>query len=217
MILPDLQNILLFASAAFALIVMPGPAVLYITTKSIDQGYKAGLVSILGIGTGALFHVFAAAFGISALFIASTLAFTILKYVGACYLMYLGIQKFRENINLSQHKSSHKPAQKLLSVFYEGVVVNILNPKVATFFFAFLPVFVSEEKGGLTSQILFLGFLFIIIAVLSDIVYVFVSNKLSGWITNNPDYLKFQKYIIGSIYVLLGLLTLAVSKPSIKK
>lgn len=215
MVIPDLNNILLFSTAAFILIISPGPAVLYVTAKSMEQGKKAGFFSVLGVGAGAYLHVVAAAFGISALFAASTLAFSLLKYAGAIYLIYLGIKKLTEKTDLSEPELKGKP-QYMTGMFYEGVVVSILNPKVATFFFAFLPIFVNEEKGGLTSQILFLGLIFSVMAFLSDMIYVYLASKMASWLKNSPTYLKTQKYVIGSVYILLGLLTFLVNKPDLK-
>ena len=151
MILPSPENILLFITAATILIVVPGPAVLYIMMKSMEQGYKAGLVSALGVGVGAMIHVVAAAVGISALLVASATAFSILKYGGAAYLIYLGIKKLTDKTALIAPVDSER--KSLSKIFYEGIVVNTLSPKSAIFFFAFLPQFISTDKGGTTSQI----------------------------------------------------------------
>ncbi len=211
--LPELDNILLFLTAASIFIVIPGPAVLYVVAKSMEQGYKAGIVSALGIGMGGLVHVLAAGVGISALLVASATAFSILKYLGGIYLIYLGIRKLLDKNAVKPDVTFHK-RQVLSKVFYEGVVVNALNPKVAIFFLAFLPQFVSVEKAGITSQIVFLGMLFILIAIVSDLLYVLISGRFALWIKKSPWYLKLHKYVMGSIYIFLGALTLAVSQPS---
>lgn len=211
MIIPSPENILLFITAATILIIVPGPAVLYIMMKSMEQGYKAGIASVFGVGVGAMVHVVAAAVGVSALLVASATTFSILKYAGAVYLIYLGIRKI---IDKAPQVEEHKVDKKsLFNIFYEGVIVNILSPKSAIFFFAFLPQFINPERGGTTSQILFLGLLFFIIALVSDMCYVLLSGKLVKQFKTSAVYPKIQKYASGSIHIALGLLTLTVNKP----
>src|SRR6267378_5804794 len=140
--IPSHSSLLLFVSAALVLLAIPGPAVLFVTSRSIGLGRSAGLVSALGIGVGTLVHVAAAAVGLSALLMSSVAAFSAVKYLGAAYLIYLGVQKLRreESLDLSQEA----PRVKLSRVFGQGIIVNILNPKTALFFFAFLPQFVTH-------------------------------------------------------------------------
>ena len=160
------SSLLLFVSAALVLLAIPGPAVLYVTSRSIGQGRSAGLVSALGIGVGTLVHVAAAAVGLSALLMSSAVAFSAVKYLGAAYLIYLGVQKLRgaESLDLSEEA----PRANLSRIFGQGVVVNILNPKTALFFFAFLPQFVDSSRGSVAVQILFLGTLFAVMGITSD-------------------------------------------------
>ena len=214
-VLPDLENVLLFLAVATILIISPGPAVLYIVAKSIEQGYKAGIISVLGIGVGGLVHVIAAGFGISAILVTSATAFLALKYLGALYLIYLGVKKVLEKPATDQQPTHIKKRHS--RIFYEGALVNIFNPKTAIFFFAFLPQFISLEKGGVTSQVVILGLLFILIAIFSDSLYVLLSGKIAFWIRTNRTYIKVHKYVIGLIYITLGLITLAVSQPSNKR
>lgn len=212
MILPSPENILLFITAATILIVVPGPALLYIMMKSMEQGHKAGLVSALGVGVGAMVHVLAAAIGMSALLVASATAFSILKYGGAVYLIYLGVKKLLDKSTpISTVQTEKKPLNK---IFYEGILVNTLSPKSAIFFFAFLPQFINTDKGGTTSQILFLGLVFLVIAFISDMTYVVLSGKLVKYFKNSSKFSSIQKYVSGSIYIVLGLLTFMVNKPS---
>jgi threonine/homoserine/homoserine lactone efflux protein len=138
---PDGPTLVVFAIAAFVLLITPGPAVFYIVARSIDQGRIAGIVSTLGVGAGALVQVGAAALGVSAVLLSSALAFDILKYLGAAYLIYLGVRKFLVRDELEQ--SRVLAPRTLARIFYDGVVVNVLNPKTALFFFAFLPQFVD--------------------------------------------------------------------------
>ncbi len=212
MITPDFDNILFFLAAASLLILIPGPAVLYIMAKSIEQGYKAGIVSVLGIGVGSLVHITFAAIGISSILLASATAFSIVKYLGALYLIYLGVKKLLEK---PLHKSplANIKKQPFKNIFYEGILVNIFNPKTAIFFFSFLPQFISVERGGNASQILFLGILFTVFAVLSDMMYVLLSVKLSTWFSNSKKYIKRQKNLTGCIYITLGLITLTINQP----
>ncbi len=143
--LPDPGTLAVFAAAAIALLVIPGPAVLYIVTQSIEHGRTAGLVSMLGIQTGGLVHVLAAALGLSALLMRSATAFEIVKFAGAGYLIFLGLRKLfsRERFETT----SERPPRRLDRLYRQGIVVNVLNPKTALFFFAFLPQFVASRPG----------------------------------------------------------------------
>lgn len=135
---------LIFIAASLALLLVPGPAVLYITARSVDQGRMAGLVSVLGVHLGTVVHVLAAAIGLSALVLTSALAFTIVKYAGAAYLIYLGLRRIFGDNGDETHTLKR---ESLNRIFWEGVVVNILNPKTALFFLAFLPQFVDPARG----------------------------------------------------------------------
>lgn len=148
-------NLLLFIPAALALLLTPGPAVLYIVARSIDQGRKAGLVSVFAIEAGNIFHVLAATLGLSAILLSSALAFDVVKYLGAAYLIYLGIRKLmtREAVEATQTVER----KNLGRIFWQGVIVGIFNPKTALFFFAFLPQFVDRSRGAEGLQMLLLG------------------------------------------------------------
>jgi len=195
-------NLALFIPAAIALIVTPGPVVLYIVTRSVDQGRKAGLVSVLGSEIGNLCHVAAAALGLSAILLSSTLAFDIVKYLGAAYLIYLGIRKL-----LSSDKIADQTARRdtLGRIFLQGIVVAVLNPKTALFFFAFLPQFVDSSKGAVTLQILFLGIIMVTLAIISDTIYALMAGTLGRWLRGNLRYLRFQRYFSGTVYIGLGI------------
>lgn len=203
--MPDLSTLTVFVIAASVLLITPGPAVLYIVARSIDQGRMAGIVSVLGIAVGTLFHIAAAAFGISALLMSSAVAFNLVKYAGAAYLIYLGLRKLiaREELQPQELKKN----KKLSSIFYEGIVVNLLNPKTALFFFAFLPQFVDVHRGSVTAQILFLGLVFIIMGITSDGLYAVLSGSLGHWLRGNLRFLTAQRYIAGSVYIGLGVTT----------
>lgn len=203
--MPELSKITLFLIAALVLLVTPGPAVLYIIARSIDQGHLAGLVSTLGIGVGTLFHVIGAALGVSALLVSSALAFSLVKYLGAAYLIYLGLRKLLVWEEIQQ--SAIFEHKKLGHIFYQGVLVNLLNPKTALFFFAFLPQFVDVSKGGVARQILFLGVTFVVMGLFSDGLWALLAGTVGNWLKGNLRFLRAQRYFSGSIYITLGIAT----------
>jgi threonine/homoserine/homoserine lactone efflux protein len=201
----DGSTLWVFIGASLALLVIPGPAVLYIVTRSMDQGRLAGLVSVFGIGVGSLFHVIAAALGVSALLMSSALLFSVVKYLGAGYLVYLGVRKLLER-DLPDNPIS-VPPDKLSRIFYQGVVVQILNPKTALFFFAFLPQFVDPARGSAAGQIVLLGLIFFALAVCSDSIYALLAGSIRKGLQRNRVFLRAQRYVSGSIYIALGLTT----------
>ncbi len=203
--MPDPTALTLFIAAALLLLVVPGPAVLYVVARSIDQGRMAGFVSVLGIGFGTLFHVAAAAFGVSAILVSSALAFNIVKYLGAAYLIYLGVQKLTSQDEMNQPELVERAA--LTKIFYEGMIVNLLNPKTALFFFAFLPQFVDVSKGSVVGQILFLGFLFVVLAILTDSVWAVLAASLATGLKARPGFLRGQRIFVGTVFIVLGLAT----------
>jgi len=201
--IPDLPTFIVFVVAALVLLITPGPAVFYIVTRSIDQGRVAGIVSTLGVGAGTLVHVAAAALGVSALLVSSAAAFNTLKYLGAAYLVYLGIRKFLVADEIEQPRSLKR--NTLTRIFYDGVIVNVLNPKTALFFFAFLPQFVDVSKGGVWIQIIFLGVLFVAMGILSDGTYALLAGSFGNWLKGNPGWLRVQRYLAGTIFISLGI------------
>jgi threonine/homoserine/homoserine lactone efflux protein len=203
--IPNHSSLLLFVSAALVLLAIPGPAVLYVTSRSIGQGRAAGFVSALGIGVGTLVHVAAAAVGLSALLMSSAAAFGAVKYLGAAYLIYLGIQKLRtkESFELSQEA----PRAKLSRIFGQGIIVNILNPKTALFFFAFLPQFVDASRGAVALQILFLGALFAVMGMTSDSLWALFAGTVARHLKRNARWLSTQRYVSGGMLISLGVAT----------
>ena len=201
--MPEFSTLLVFIAAAAALLITPGPAVLYVVTRSIDQGRLAGLVSVLGIGVGTLFHVFAAALGLSAILVSSALAFNVVKLLGAAYLIYLGISKLRSK--QSGFLPDHVEPQALSSIFKQGVIVNLLNPKLALFFFAFIPQFVDPARGSVSAQMALLGMILLVMGLFSDSVYALLAGTAGNWLRNNRHFLRLQKYVTGSVYITLGL------------
>jgi threonine/homoserine/homoserine lactone efflux protein len=191
--------------AALALLIAPGPAVLYIIARCIAQGRKAGIVSVLGISLGSLAHISAAALGLSALLMSSALAFMIVKYIGAGYLIYLGIRTLFTKTDTQ--KKADIEQQPLTHIFTQGIIVNVLNPKAALFFFAFLPQFVDHTRGTVAVQVLFLGFTFTVMALLTDSIYAVLAGTLGNWLRGNSTYLKAQRIFAGVVYLFLGITT----------
>jgi threonine/homoserine/homoserine lactone efflux protein len=203
--MPDLTTLTVFVAGAALLLVTPGPAVLYIVTRSVDQGRAAGLASVAGIAVGTLFHLAATTLGLSAVLASSALAFSVIKYLGAAYLIYLGVQKFRGGNRLDEPRAL--PPQPLRRIFAQGVVVQLLNPKNALFFLAFLPQFVDASRGNVTGQILFLGLLFATMGVLSDGSYALLAGSAADWLRRHLRFVRVQRYFAGSVYIGLGLAT----------
>ncbi|MGH7495622.1 MAG: LysE family translocator [bacterium] len=199
----DGSTLALFIGTTLVFLLTPGPAVFYIVARSIDQGRTAGVVSTLGINTGTLLHVAAAAFGVSAVLMSSALAFSVVKYLGATYLIFLGVRKFlmREE---EQSVGASQP-QKLSRIFGQGVLVNLLNPKTALFFFAFLPQFSDPARGSVAMQILFLGGIFVVMAFLSDSLYAILAGTAGKWMRGNLRFQRWQRYFAGTAYIALGL------------
>jgi threonine/homoserine/homoserine lactone efflux protein len=204
--MPESSHLYLFVATALVLLLTPGPAVLYVIARSVNQGRMAGVVSVLGLEVGTLFHVGAAALGISALLLSSAVAFSVVKYLGAAYLIYLGVRKLlaREE---TQEDDARLRAVSLRRVFWEGVVVNVLNPKTALFFFAFLPQFISPSKSNVTAQMLFLGCLFVVLATVSDGIYALLAGSVGHWLKGSRRFAKGERYFAGSVYIGLGLTT----------
>jgi threonine/homoserine/homoserine lactone efflux protein len=201
----DLSTVALFCVAALALAVVPGPAVLYIVAQSVDQGRFAGFVSALGIGVGGLVHVLAATIGLSSLLASSATAFTIVKYAGAAYLVFLGIRRLLTR-ETAENDIARVPRSRR-RLFVDGVVVNVLNPKTALFFIAFLPQFVDPNAGAATLQIFALGLIFVVIALGSDSLWALTAGTLGGWLKQSAAYFAVRRWVTGTVFVALGLST----------
>jgi threonine/homoserine/homoserine lactone efflux protein len=201
----DASTLALFMVAALALAVVPGPAVLYIVATSVDQGRLAGFVSALGIAVGSLVHVVAATVGLSSLIASSATAFTVVKYAGAAYLVVLGIRRLltKETVDLV----GSRPPRPHRRLFADGVVVNVLNPKTALFFLAFLPQFVDLDGDAATLQILALGLIFTLIALSSDSLWALAAGTLGAWLKRSRGYLAVRRWVTGTVFVALGLST----------
>ncbi|WP_027893552.1 LysE family translocator [Calidithermus chliarophilus] len=195
------EKLALFFAASLAILLVPGPAVLYIVTRSLSQGRSAGLASVLGVNLAALTYTLAAALGLTALLLASALAFNLVKWAGAAYLVYLGVRQLTSG---GEAGVVEPKRESLGRIFAQGYVVNLLNPKMAFFTFAFLPQFVDPAHGSVAVQILLLGGLFALMAVLSDGSYALLAGSLGSWFRRNPRFVARQKYVTGSVYIGLG-------------
>jgi threonine/homoserine/homoserine lactone efflux protein len=200
----DQTDFLLFALASLMLNITPGADMLYVATRSSSQGVKAGIASALGVMVGCLIHVCAAVFGLSALIANSAIAFNIVKYLGAAYLIYLGIKSFyskEQSFTISAGLSD----LPLWKIFRQGVLTNILNPKVAIFFLAFLPQFTHPSAGSIWLQILILGLWFNFSGTIVNILVAVFFGKLGSWLTRFPLFLRTQQKLSGIILALLGI------------
>jgi threonine/homoserine/homoserine lactone efflux protein len=202
--LPDPGALAVFVVSALVLLVIPGPAVLYIVAQSISRGRLAGIVSMLGIQVGGLVHVAAAAAGLSALLVRSAVAFNVVKYAGAAYLVFLGLRRI---LGKEEQETPGAPAKSLRRLFGQGVVINVLNPKTALFFFSFLPQFVDVDAGSVALQIATLGLIFLVLATLSDGMYALAAGSAGGWLRGRSGFVRGERYATGSVLVGLGLLT----------
>jgi threonine/homoserine/homoserine lactone efflux protein len=206
--MPDAPTFALFVVASLALTIVPGPAVLYIVARSVEGGRPAGLVSVLGIGVGGLVHVVFAAVGLSAILVSSAAAFTVVKWLGAAYLVYLGLQRI---LARDEESAAVRVEREPLSrVFSQGVVVNVLNPKTALFFLAFLPQFVDPSRGVVPAQIALLGITFVVLALCTDGLYALLSGSAADWLrrrNENPRIRRGQRYVSGGVYIALGAAT----------
>jgi threonine/homoserine/homoserine lactone efflux protein len=200
--MPDAETIWLFCLAATALIVIPGPAVLYIVAQSVGQGRRAGLVSASGVASGGFVHVIGAAIGISGLLLSSATLFSVVKFVGAGYLIYLGGRRL---LGLEASALVAPTGGRTRRQLYrDGAVVNILNPKTALFFYAFLPQFLDPGRGSVALQALVLGCLFVAIALVSDSLWALGSGSAASWLKARPIAGSVERWVSGSVLICLG-------------
>jgi threonine/homoserine/homoserine lactone efflux protein len=197
-VFPDSTALWLFSVAAVALLLIPGPAVLYVVVQSAEQGRRVGLASVAGIHLGTLVHVAAATVGLSALIVASAVAFSVVKYVGAAYLISIGIRKLLSG-NEASEVEGHR--ETLRRAFRRGAVVNVLNPKTALFFLAFLPQFVDPDRGGVWSQALVLGLVFVALGLVSDSLYAVAAGTVGGLLRRRRRALRYGS---GLMFIGLG-------------
>jgi len=192
-----------FIIISLIVLITPGPGVLYVVARGIGQGCLASVVSALGLSAGVLMHVFAAAIGLSAIVLTSTTAFMIVKYIGAAYLIYLGVQAIRSKGSLgSIDRVGQQPFRRL---FWDGVVVSTFNPKIAVFFLAFLPQFVDPSAAAPELQIFFLGLLYAGLAFFTDSVYGLLAASLTGILQHRITNSRLFPIITGSLLIGVGI------------
>ncbi len=195
----------MFVTAGLILNITPGADVLYITNRSAIQGSKAGMVAALGIGAGCIFHVLAASFGLSMILVSSSLAFSVIKYLGAAYLLYLGITTFlslKKKEDIEARSSAMLPLAK---IFRQAALINVLNPKVALFFMALLPQFVSPTAESPALAFLFLGMLFNVNGTLVNILFALFTSTLALKIKAGSTLPRLLKSLVGTLFVVLGI------------
>ena len=203
--MPDGTLLLGFVAASLVVLLIPGPGVLYVVARSVGQGRRAGLTSVLGLSAGALVHVAATTAGLSAILLTSATAFSVVKTLGAGYLIYLGLRTLLTRSSLLGVQAA-KPIS-LHRVFTDGVIVNVFNPKIAVFFLAFLPQFVDPGNGSVTQQILLLGSIYIVIGLITDGAYAILADRLRHLLGRRVMRGPLPRYLSGSLYLGLGLHT----------
>ena len=203
--MPDASTYALFVAAALALLLVPGPAVVYVVARSVSGGRLTGLVSVLGIELGTLLHVGFAAAGLSAIVASSVVAFSVVKWLGAAYLVWIGLRQIFGRGEDGDEEMSSPNYQTYRRVFYQSALVQVLNPKVALFFLAFLPQFVDPSRGAAWTQIVVLGATLAFLGLFTDGLYALLGGTAGGWIRNRGGGLRQAgRYVTGGVYVALG-------------
>jgi threonine/homoserine/homoserine lactone efflux protein len=197
------SKFILFVGVSWALIIAPGPDMLYVITRGVTQGRRAGMLSALGVICGILVHTTAAAFGLTLILQTSALAFLMVKYLGAIYLITLGIKAWRDKSTFNLQISTSSVSFR--RVFWQGVLSNVLNPKIAIFFLAFLPQFVDKGSSDVTLQMVTLGLTFACFGLCFLLVIGYSSGTIGGWLTGRPHYARFLQRLAGSILIALGI------------
>ena len=207
--MPHLATLLAFSLTALVLLLIPGPAVLYIVSQSVTHGRRAGVVATLGVHTGTMVHIAAAAVGLSAILVSSSLAFAAVRFVGAAYLIYLGVRTL-----LERHQGPvHAPLPhelRMSRIYRQGALVTVTNPKTALFFFAFLPQFVDPHGAAVPEQIIVLGITFALLGLVTDSLYGLVAGSAAGWMRGRTAVRSVQRWVTGCIFIGLGVATAVV-------
>ena len=200
--MPSASTYAIFIATALALLAIPGPAVLYVVSRSIDQGRSAGLASVAGITTGTIVHVTLATVGLSSLVLASKVAFDAVRYVGAAYLIVLGVRRLLSRRVEDDLES--RPPRTRRDLYTQGVIVNLLNPKTIVFIFAFIPQFVDVNAGHVWLQVLLLGLTFAVLGFASDSLYAAVAGTVADRLRGTPLIARVERWFGGSVLIGLG-------------
>jgi threonine/homoserine/homoserine lactone efflux protein len=204
--MPDASTLTAFALTALVILLIPGPAVLYIVSQSVEHGRRAGLAATLGVHTGTLVHIAAAALGLSAILVSSSLAFGAVRLVGAAYLIYLGVRTLLDRT--SREPADLAPRERRLGRIYrQGALVNVTNPKTALFFLAFLPQFVDPHGAAIPAQIVVLGLVFALLGLVTDGAYGLLAGTAAGWVRGRSAVRSVQRWVTGCIFIGLGVAT----------
>ncbi len=199
----NLATIGFFSLASIILALTPGPDMLYIATRSMAQGRSAGIVSALGVHSGVLVHTLAAAFGLSAIIVASATAFSIIKYAGAAYLIYLGLKTMAGRAETLVVKKTEY--SRFRQIYFQGLITNLLNPKVILFFLAFLPQFVDPAMGNIPLQLILLGLLMVIVTLPIDLGVGLAGGTVGKWLNNRMQIQRTSKWVAGALFIALGI------------
>ena len=203
-----------FAVASFLLLIIPGPAVVYILNRSVSDGREVALSAVAGLECGNLMHVFAATAGLSAVLAASSTAFNTVKWLGASYLVFVGVRTLLRRPDPMSAALSTMPRHR---AFAQGFVVNTLNPKVALFFLSFLPQFIDPERGSAWTQALVLGLVFVVIGCVTDSTYAVTASSLRTVLLRGSALPFVQRWVAGSVFILLGVMAGTASAGSTNK
>jgi threonine/homoserine/homoserine lactone efflux protein len=197
------SNLALFIATSWILIITPGPDMIYVITRGISQGRKAGVVSAVGVTIGILVHTIFAAFGLAIILRTSALAFLAVKFSGAGYLIYLGVKSFKNESDFTFNDD--KSTVNIRTIFVQGILSNVLNPKIALFFLAFLPQFVNPTHGSSSIQMACLGLTFALFGVVFLILLGYFSGGIGSWLSNNQNFAEKIRWFTGGILISLGL------------
>lgn len=200
-----LTDLLFFALAALVLVISPGPNMIYLISRSITQGRRAGITSLAGVICGFLFHIIMVSFGLTALLFAVPLAYDILKTLGVVYLLYLAYQAIKPNSKSIFETRNDLPEDKRSKLFIIGFLTNVLNPKVAVFYLSFFPQFIKPEYGSIMTQSLQLGFTQVTVSFIINLIIVFTAAKVAVFFAKNPTWVKAQRWFMASILTALAM------------
>ena len=205
--MPDVPTFALFVAAALALLLVPSPAVIYVVARSVEGGRLTGLISVLGVELGTLLHVVFAAAGLSAIVVSSAVAFSVVKWLGAAYLVWLGLRQILGRDGGDQEAPLSGSGENRLRVFSQSVLVQVLNPKVALFFLAFLPQFVDPSRSAAWTQVVVLGTTLATLGLFTDGLYALLGGTAGEWIRKQrvgAGLRRARRYVTGGVYIALG-------------
>lgn len=201
----ELDTYLLFVGASVVLVVVPGPDMAFLLGRSIAQGRRAGALAAIGINVGAYVHLLAAVLGLSAILMSSSLAFTVIKWAGACYLVWIGLQAIASKRAVLRLNQSAPVRAGMDMVFWQGFLCDVLNPKVALFYVAFLPQFVGPDGPNRIQQLIFLGVTLNVIAIIFNLALVQFSSAATATLRNNPRFEIWLNRTMGAVFLALGI------------